>query len=100
MEHGGGDSHPWAYEAPHSCLGDPEATPTFLLAEPTIVDLAAVLKVQLLSEQIQRLEEKLEAGVEQDSEDQSWPCPRRTGSPQEQGGPCKSLPQAGFPQTL
>ena len=81
-------------------MGDPEATPTFFLAEPTVVDSAAVLKVQLLSEQIQRLEEKLVAGVEQDSEDQSWPCPRRAGGPQEQGGPCKSLPQAGFSQTL
>lgn len=77
-----------------------EATPTLLLDEPTRVDSAAVLKVQLLSEQIQRLEEKLEAGVEQDSEDQSWPCQRGMGGPQEEGGPCKSPPQASFLQTL
>ena len=81
-------------------FGGSEATPTLLLAEPTIVDSAAVLKFQLLSEQIQRLEEKLEAGVEQDSEDQSWPCQSGAGRPQEQGGPCKSPHQASLLQTL
>lgn len=81
-------------------FGGSETTPTLLLAEPTVVDSAAVLKFQLLSEQIQRLEEKLEAGVEQDSEDQSWPCQSGAGGPQEQGGPSKSPPQASLPQTL